>query len=266
MRFTSGQICKIFCITKQRLLFYDKIGVLSPSYIDEKNKYRYYTTEQFPLIYMIISLSETGISLDNIKTYVENRTPEKAIDLLENHIIEIENKINRLKSIHDGLTGQLNRLKENQIIDIKEEFTIEYMPTQYLLSIPIEKINSYDDYDTNRSITVDYILNKSYRTDLGIGFIVDCIEPNMYNEKHLFIILDKKVQDEYFETKSSGKYLNTYHYGPYDSIESTYSKMIKFAKDNNLSISNRIYCVKIIDSLTAEDENSYVTKVMAEII
>ncbi|OYP56629.1 transcriptional regulator, partial [Lachnotalea glycerini] len=51
--FTSGQVSKLFNISKQTLIFYDKIGLIKPDHIEPNTLYRYYSIEQVFYLYLI---------------------------------------------------------------------------------------------------------------------------------------------------------------------------------------------------------------------
>ena len=40
--FSIGELARYQNISKQTLIFYDKIGLFRPAYVDPDNKYRYY--------------------------------------------------------------------------------------------------------------------------------------------------------------------------------------------------------------------------------
>ena len=40
--YSIGEVSKICNVSKKALRFYDKINIISPDYISEENKYRYY--------------------------------------------------------------------------------------------------------------------------------------------------------------------------------------------------------------------------------
>ena len=44
--FSIGELAGYQNISKQTLIFYDKIGLFQPAYVDPNNKYRYYTAQQ----------------------------------------------------------------------------------------------------------------------------------------------------------------------------------------------------------------------------
>lgn len=82
-RFKIGEIAGIFDISIRALRLYDKLGVLTPGFIDEKTGYRYYTTEQVHALQTIISLKSVGFSLMEIKSVLDDdRHPERLLELL----------------------------------------------------------------------------------------------------------------------------------------------------------------------------------------
>lgn len=56
------------------LLYYEKIGVLRPAYVDPHSKYRYYSPEQLIILDTILLAINLGIPLKNLKNYVEGDT------------------------------------------------------------------------------------------------------------------------------------------------------------------------------------------------
>jgi len=79
--FSTGEFAKLANISKQTLIFYDKKRIFSPEYKDE-NTFRYYSLKQFDTLDILLSLRDIGLSLENIKDYLDNRTPKDAIDML----------------------------------------------------------------------------------------------------------------------------------------------------------------------------------------
>ena len=62
--FTIGEISKLFNINKKTLRYYDEIDLFKPSYVDEHNKYRYYSIDQFECLETIQYLKELGLTLN----------------------------------------------------------------------------------------------------------------------------------------------------------------------------------------------------------
>lgn len=78
-RFTAGEMAKLSGLSKQTILFYDKKGILKPEYVDPDNGYRYYSADQLDFLDNISMLKEIGLSLDEIRTFMEQRTRDLSL-------------------------------------------------------------------------------------------------------------------------------------------------------------------------------------------
>jgi len=85
-----GLFSKMNRVTIKALRHYDEIGLLKPATIEKFTGYRYYTSEQLPLLHQILALREMGFTLDEIKK-VQGGTPEK--DLLMQKRLELLKRI-----------------------------------------------------------------------------------------------------------------------------------------------------------------------------
>ena len=59
--FMINEVASLHNMTRKTLHYYDKIGLFSPEYTDEKTGYRYYKREQFPFLKEIIYLKDLGL-------------------------------------------------------------------------------------------------------------------------------------------------------------------------------------------------------------
>lgn len=63
--YTTGQFAKMAGVTLRTIRYYDKIGLLKPSYILE-NGYRQYCNKDLITLQKILALKELGFSLEEI--------------------------------------------------------------------------------------------------------------------------------------------------------------------------------------------------------
>jgi DNA-binding transcriptional MerR regulator len=61
-----GEFSKINKITVKTLRYYDRVGLLKPAFVDDDNGYRYYSSEQLPIIHKIIALRQMDFSINEI--------------------------------------------------------------------------------------------------------------------------------------------------------------------------------------------------------
>lgn len=65
-------------VTIKALRHYDEIGLLKPVHVDECSGYRYYTSEQLPILHQILALRQMGFTLEEIKK-VQNGMSEEEL-------------------------------------------------------------------------------------------------------------------------------------------------------------------------------------------
>ena len=58
--FSIGELSKYQKISKQTLIFYDKIGLFRPAYVDPNNGYRYYSASQIDYLDTILLMKKIG--------------------------------------------------------------------------------------------------------------------------------------------------------------------------------------------------------------
>ena len=68
--YTAGELADLFELPKQTLLYYDKMGILSPEFISENN-YRHYSLKQYLILEVILNMRKLGIPISKIKEYLE---------------------------------------------------------------------------------------------------------------------------------------------------------------------------------------------------
>ena len=96
--FTAGELANIFGISKQTLLYYDRMGLFSPAFISE-NGYRHYSIHQYMDLEVILRLRALNISIALIKQYLNNRSKEDFVSILESKRQESEKIIKENQEI-----------------------------------------------------------------------------------------------------------------------------------------------------------------------
>lgn len=67
--FTIGEIARLFHMNIRTLRYYDERGILKPAYINEKTKYRYYTSSQFERLNTIKYLRALDVPIEEIISF-----------------------------------------------------------------------------------------------------------------------------------------------------------------------------------------------------
>jgi DNA-binding transcriptional MerR regulator len=91
---TIGDYSRLTHVPAKTLRYYDEIGLFRPIKVDSLTGYRYYSVEQLPRLYRILSLKELGISLNQILSVVnEDISPEQMRGILRLKAAQLKESI-----------------------------------------------------------------------------------------------------------------------------------------------------------------------------
>ncbi len=116
--YTIGEMVRQFKISRSTLLYYDKIGLLSPSARSEAN-YRLYTEQDKARMTRISLFKEAGLPLEQItELLAEQNCRTEAI--LEQRLGQLNNEISKLRSQQQlivKLLGQQHLLHTSKVMN-----------------------------------------------------------------------------------------------------------------------------------------------------
>ena len=132
--FSIGELSKQQNISRQTLIFYDKIGLFPPAYVDPENGYRYYSSSQLDYLDTICIMKKIGFSLNEIKTYMENYTIDHSIVTLRKQLTIIEQQIQELQMIRNRVEHRCRQLEHAVAIRNSSDIVaLENVKNQYIL-------------------------------------------------------------------------------------------------------------------------------------
>ena len=107
---TTGEFARRMGVTKNTLFHYDNIDLFLPEIVDT-NDYRYYSIYQMEVFDTIIILKEMGMPLNEIKEFMDHRSPESLMELFEKEDKKITEQIKRLKYQQQFIRGRKEKMK-----------------------------------------------------------------------------------------------------------------------------------------------------------
>lgn len=149
--YKTGQFAKLANVSERTIRYYDKIGLLKPSFVME-NGYRQYSDLDLLKLQKILSLKHLGFSIEEIFPMVmDNTNLKESFDL---QIDLIEDKISHLQSLKDALkrASQAPDLSWNMILSLvqlsnEETNIIEQYKNAKNLN---DRISLHEKYSTNK--------------------------------------------------------------------------------------------------------------------
>ena len=115
-----GEFSKLAKTTVKTLRYYDKVGLLKPSFIDSATSYRYYTEEQLEIMRRILMYKKAGMQNADIADILSGRDPKDALRSLKNRLNStIEDITRQIVEIDRMLDSGEQRIYTAQIKEIE---------------------------------------------------------------------------------------------------------------------------------------------------
>ena len=159
--YKTGQFAKLANVSERTIRYYDKIGLLKPSFVME-NGYRQYSDLDLLKLQKILSLKHLGFSIEEIFPMVMDNTNLK--ESFELEIDLIEDKISHLQSLKDALkkASQTPDLSWNMILSLvqlsnEETNIIEQYKNAKNLN---DRISLHEKYSTNKQGWFNWLFNQ----------------------------------------------------------------------------------------------------------
>ena len=159
--YKTGQFAKLANVSERTIRYYEKIGLLKPSFVME-NGYRQYSDLDLLKLQKILSLKHLGFSIEEIFPMVMDNTNLK--ESFELQIDLIEDKISHLQSLKDALkrASQTPDLSWNMILSLvqlsnEETNIIEQYKNAKNLN---DRISLHEKYSTNKQGWFNWLFNQ----------------------------------------------------------------------------------------------------------
>lgn len=254
-------------IKRKNLIYYDEIGLLLPEWVDA-NKYRYYSYRQLETVSVISALQELGMSLKEIKLYLDKRTPDTLFKLFTRQREQVNQKILKLQNIQRMIDMRLDITQQAKEID----------PTRLLLEKCEEEPlfvsdEVLDPSEEAMKKTMETFYERCDQEHITYGYPLGVIisQDNLLKRDFQFPsrFFFKFSPEEYGlpkVCKPSGLYLIGFEEVAYfDSPTNTYKRMLKFMKQHHLECSGNSYEEGLLDEIAIKEPGKYLTKISIQV-
>ncbi len=229
VRYSIGEMSKLFNIPVSTLRHYHNKGIFKAKHVDEDTNYRYYTTDQFELLNNIISLRYGKISLEDIKSITSN-----------NDIRSLEEELIKQKDILEGKIYELTLAKESiekRIESCRNIKNVDGDSDIQIIDLVSEKrFYIYKDFDEEKDLEL-LVRQLGERSGFNHSLVLGNVGLIMSKEikevyKGVYLKLEEEIEDS--EIKEGGRYLVTEFKGLRSGSHRYLKKMKECAKKNNL--------------------------------
>lgn len=203
--------------------------------------------------------------LKDIKVYLEQRTPNMFLALLEEKEKEVQREIKQLMRTQDYIhTMRLSTMEALSSDPLRVE--LRHMPAARLLtSCNVD----YMETHTFRDFTKEYVnfFNRNALSQVNrVGSMIriqDLYEEEYANFTCLYVKTKKRSGQNVF-LRQAGNYLITYHHGAYDQIAYSYKRLLQHAFAQHIQLKEFAYEEYLLADIAEKDETNYITMIMVE--
>lgn len=264
--FSIGELARQQNISRQTLIFYDKIGLFRPAYVDPDNGYRYYSAKQLDALDTICIMKRVGFSLEEIKAHMQSYTMEDSIAALRRQLGAIEQQITELQMLKSRVEHRCTQLEHASVLKGRgDAVTVETVDEQYILLQKVRPPYSLEDL----SLATKECFVRSFQEKLPVFFQSGAIVPyervcegRCIEASYAFLPIEKTEGVPGVAALRAGRCVCTYHTGDYLSIGRAYERLLAFCAEKGLSIISDSYEFAVNDYLSTGDESEYITKIL----
>lgn len=265
---TISEFAKIAGVSRQTLIYYDRIGLFSPAYI-ANNQYRMYLHKQVDSIGIITILSDLGVPLKKIREVLADISIDTMEKTLTYQINTIQEKIEKLTVLQDLTKIRLEQMQEGKaFLQGAPNFSITERAEDTPIRIGKKLDCKQEEIDDDMVIEFfDYIESAKLPLIFTFGYIKnaeDILQGNENTVSHMWFRLKNNAYANAFMEK--GKYLVGYAKGDYGKTNYIYEALRQYAKENGLTLGGNVYEEYLIDELSEQNPSDFVLKISVKIL
>ncbi len=259
-------------VNRSTLYHYEKEGLIKPQ-VDEENHYRYYSTRDFYLFQYIAHLRRIGLSIQEIREYVEDRSIPRylnALDISQQRCInEMEQLQQRYNTVLAGETTTIDAF--NKPLRIPK---LEFCKEEYFYTTPFSgRYSSIEALKEIRMHMIDPVVVSSPQRPM---LVFRMPRENLMRDRFVQDLLMSKIEDpssipeDHLQIKPEGLYLH-FCFGD-DLITNDYEKrnncfrlFRQYAEDHNFRITSDLYCYDLIGPFLTDHTDEFLVEFMARV-
>lgn len=258
-----GQFSKTCMVTVKTLRHYDKIGLLSPEYVNEENGYRFYTEEQIPVMLLIARFKTYGFPLADIKEILECDS-KTVINRLRKQLDALHDDIERRKGIELELMQHIVSLERTRnIMAYQNNYEVKIERTEDMKVISNRQVMSVEDFGKYYGYLYKRCADKNENIVLNgkaMAFYHDTeFDPESSDIELALGVAENSKFDKIIEGRECAV---TTHYGAYSKLPEAYGAVTKWIKDNNYKIVNAPYEIYIKSQFDRIPVDQWETKII----
>ncbi|MCD8331795.1 MAG: MerR family DNA-binding transcriptional regulator [Oscillospiraceae bacterium] len=192
---TIGEFARLRGVNVNSLLYYEKLGILLPAYVDPHSKYRYYAPEQLSTLDIILLCINLDIPLKQLRQYQKEGCYWQT-KMLEDGKRIAEDKIHKMKTDLKKIEYVLKcRDDQETYASCSGIYKREIPPRYFIVEQYIGSLDNMPQFGRISTGLFDYAESRGLSTILPTGFMF-VFNASVMRQYLFYEILPPTVEDE----------------------------------------------------------------------
>ena len=255
-----ANFAKLSRTNRSTLLYYDKIGLLSPA-ARRDNNYRDYTYSQLATVNQIRTCQALGMSLEEIRLIRKDQSPEIVDNLFVRQIKQIDEEIDKWIRARKLITT-LKSIIHPLLTEDQSAITVEYLPAEPII---LGGINEHgENKNAYAALANFYNFCKNKYPELDLNYPVWAI----FSEERIKTG-DWQLPDRYYffnpdgyDRRPAAYYAIGYARGGYGQCGALYERVINYISANGYEICGPAYEEYPLNEICYSSDEDYLVRLM----
>ena len=263
----SNEFAALCGVSKDTLLYYDRIGLFSPA-IRQDNGYRLYSLDQVHRFDLLLMLRATGLPLQKIRERMKNCSPQEIIELLQDQAERLSEQIKQLQKLYRRLMATTEMVQQGvqasydrpQIEEREEMLFMAVEASPEILSdrrLRMAMVRRHVKDCQQMGLSCDFLRSGVIRKEH--------LEQGKFRKDFFCVRTEDDRQREGLLRRPAGLYAVMNHKGNYKTLEDAYRRRITFIREQGLRIAGDGYEMELLGFATASDARDYVIQIAIQV-
>lgn len=265
-RFKTAEFAALCGVKKDTLLHYDHIGLLKPQWVGE-NGYRYYDPRQLSTFDLIAALRRLDTPLSEIRDYLDRRSPEALLDLLEEKQEAIQAERRRLERMEALLDSAVQATRAARTVR-PGDIHLEELPAAHLAVVKAPDFAAFEE-----SVYLLHIRDLlAWAREHGSAFqspgdiiCQESLERDDFLEDYYYCQVPAGTTGWEIRIRPAGTYAVLCHQGPYRSEPEACRRLRDWVLDRGYAIDGNLYEEDLVSYATSPDPDAYLMRLCLKI-
>ncbi|WP_339225205.1 MerR family transcriptional regulator [Paenibacillus sp. FSL H8-0332] len=255
---------KLSRVPRKTLIFYDQIDLFKPAFVAD-NGYRYYIRSQLDTIGVIYIFKELGMSLEDIRAYLEHRSPLSTLELLRKQEEVVQQQIAKLNLAKEMMLQRAENIEHSLNVDTSRMVVVHQERKPILRSCRVHESRR----ELNEELWDDF-QERLHKENAPAGYpggAIICKEDLLRRDGDMISYMFSFITTQHHEQEymPEGYYLVSYTRADYEDTEKIYPQIFDYIDKNHYVIKGDAYEEFLLDEIVMKRPEDYLVRVMVHI-